>query len=87
MLSDPPVRADGRCACGCGRKLPRSKQVRKYAGGQIDSDPFATTDCCRAWHGCPRRTYSNSAEAEAARAESGRASAERFRVSQRMDTL
>jgi len=49
---DPPVRADGRCAqCGKPRKL--TKQARRYAGYQLDADPFCSTHCCRAYHGTP----------------------------------
>jgi hypothetical protein len=50
MGGDPPVRPDGRCACGCGRKRQVSKDVRTYAGAQIDMDPFATSDCCKRWY-------------------------------------
>ena len=48
---DPEVRKDGKCACGCGQPLARSQGVRRYAGPHIDTDPFATSRCCRKWHG------------------------------------
>ena len=51
MRPDPEIRKDGRCACGCGKKLERSQGVRRYAGPHIDLDPFASSRCCRKWHG------------------------------------
>lgn len=50
---DPPVRRDGRCAtAGCTRPLPRSKPAMRYAGAQLETDPFCSTGCCRRFHGC-----------------------------------
>lgn len=43
MKADPPIREDGRCACGCGKK--RGAIAVKH------SDPFATSPCCKTWHG------------------------------------
>jgi hypothetical protein len=48
--ADPPVRPDGTCA-RCGKPRHVNAQVRKYAGHQIDTDPFCSTACCRAHHG------------------------------------
>ena len=48
---DPKVRRDGKCACGCGKPLVRSRDVRRYAGAHLDVDPFASSRCCRKWHG------------------------------------
>jgi hypothetical protein len=42
---DPDVRADSRCACGCGR--PRPPAAVRYR------DPFASSACCRRWWGLP----------------------------------
>lgn len=49
--SDPPVRTDGRCACGCGKRRKVSKEARRYAGVQLDLDPFASTECCKRFYG------------------------------------
>lgn len=57
--NDPPVRPDGRCVCGCGRKLvtvpPKTmpKSLRPMFASELASEPFATSACCRAFHGCP----------------------------------
>jgi hypothetical protein len=48
---DPDVRADGLCVV-CERPV-RPERWAKYARGV--TDPFCSTECCRAWHGCPRR--------------------------------
>lgn len=50
---EPKPRRDGRCArAGCAKKVVRSKAVRRYAGDQIDREPFCSTECCRRYHGC-----------------------------------
>lgn len=50
--SEPAVRADGLCARpGCSSPLPRSRQLRKYAGAALDSDPFCSTVCCKLYYG------------------------------------
>ena len=52
-MREPRVRKDGRCARpGCNRKLPRSKRAKKYAGDWLELDPFCSSRCCRAFHGC-----------------------------------
>jgi hypothetical protein len=56
LKPDPPVREDGLCACGCGRKRKLTKQARRYAGQQLDMDPFASADCCRRYHGVAFKT-------------------------------
>ena len=50
MAADPPVRDDG-CCIVCEKPRTITKQVRRYAGVQIDSDPFCSSRCCREWHG------------------------------------
>lgn len=57
MIPDPPCRADGGCAV-CGQ--PRAKANRKalYADAAA-SDPFCSTACARAWHGCELAVPSN----------------------------
>jgi hypothetical protein len=45
---DPPI--TDRCAV-CRKPLLRTRQQRRYAGGQIDSDPFCSSRCCRVWYG------------------------------------
>jgi hypothetical protein len=35
----------------CGRPRNLTKQVRRYAGKHIDTDPYCSTQCCRAAHG------------------------------------
>jgi len=49
---DPPVRPDGCCA-QCGGPRTVTAQARKYAGYQVDLDPYCSARCCRRWHGCP----------------------------------
>lgn len=58
VTADPPVRPDGRCACGCGKKRPIAaadaklqRRLRRYAGAQAEDDPFATSRCARRYHG------------------------------------
>lgn len=58
MIADPPIRADGLCACGCGR-LVRIKRNAKVPI-ELYRDPFATTECCKAYHGVTVKTYSES---------------------------
>ena len=63
---DPPVRADGRCAGpGCRKQRTVSEQARKYAGVQLDLDPFCSTRCCRKWHGTELPETGTEAQAEA----------------------
>ena len=51
-LVDPPVREDGRCALeSCGKPRKLTKVARKYAGEQLDLDPFCSAVCCRAFYG------------------------------------
>lgn len=73
VLTDPPVRKDGKCARdGCGRLRKVTKQVRKYAGDQIDFDPFCSTECCRKFHGLTWRNDNPDEELTEKRAEAGR---------------
>lgn len=51
MKPDPPIRKDGKCACGCGRDLPKYKPP--IHGMLVAPDPFASTECCREWHHAP----------------------------------
>ena len=50
---DPERREDGRCARhGC--KKPLQKQTARhprYAGDEILSEPFCSTECCKTYHG------------------------------------
>lgn len=65
-LGDPPVRPDGRCALdGCNHRLPRGKKLRKYAGVQLDMDPFCSAQCCRTHFGVEWRTEFDQGEAAA----------------------
>jgi hypothetical protein len=48
-LYDPP--AGELCACGCGRALP-TRRPRYVPHGALP-DPFATSACCRRFHGLP----------------------------------
>lgn len=50
MKDDPPVRADGNCY-GCGAPRRITAQAQKYAGVQLELDPWCSSKCCRAWHG------------------------------------
>jgi hypothetical protein len=47
---DPPLRPDGRCAV-CPKQRKLTAQARKYAGVQLDVDPFCSTECARRYHG------------------------------------
>lgn len=78
LNGDPPRRADGRCACGCGKKLPASKEARKYAGAQIDADPFASSECCKRWHGVSWATTEEEDEVSARKARGGSIAAQQF---------
>lgn len=50
MTREPARRKDNRCA-QCRRPLPEiTRAMRKYAGDQLDRDPFCSSDCCREWH-------------------------------------
>ena len=52
LVVDPPVRADGRCALeSCGKKRKITAAARRYAGQQLDLDPFCSADCCRRFFG------------------------------------
>ena len=65
IKEDPPVRADGRCAGpGCRKLRKVSEQARKYAGAQLDLDPFCSTTCCRKWHGCELAVVGTEAQTE-----------------------
>lgn len=60
MIPDPPVREDGVCALpGCTKPRPvavltgkKLAELRRYAGHQIEADPFCSSRCARKWHGC-----------------------------------
>lgn len=62
MKADPPVRRDGRCACGCGRELPGVPKRRQKGidDSVYTSDPFATNTCCRIFHGLDGEKRSGS---------------------------
>lgn len=59
-LADPPVRADGLCGCGCGKRrmltVPKKSGLRGDARADLERllalDPFASSGCARRWHGC-----------------------------------
>lgn len=80
VAGDPPVRDDGLCACGCGKQRKLTQQARRYAGVQLDLDPFASTECCKAFYGV---VFSTADEEDPERAEQrrrgGMASAAGFR--------
>jgi len=66
MKTDPPVRADGRCALrGCGK--PR-KIVRSYPRGidpaVYEREPFCSSTCCRLYYGIPLQTVLGGDPAE-----------------------
>lgn len=62
MTADPPRRSDNRCACGCGRPVPGVPKLRQK--GIPDeaylTEPFATSECCKAWHGVKIAGYSET---------------------------
>lgn len=62
MNPDPPRRPDGLCACGCGKLVPGVPKRRQK--GIPDeaylAEPFATSECCKAYHGVVMSTYSES---------------------------
>jgi hypothetical protein len=50
MRRDPPVRRDGRCAqCKGERATPKGRAYART--GEIERDPFCSTQCCKAYHG------------------------------------
>jgi hypothetical protein len=61
MNPDPPIRKDGLCACGCGRKVD-VKYHSKAAAAVRGPEPFATSNCCKAWHGVQTSGFSFSVE-------------------------
>jgi hypothetical protein len=60
---------------GCGKPLIRTRQQRRYAGGQIDADPFCGTLCCRRFH----ETMLPDTNQTVARRQASESSAARFR--------
>lgn len=53
MKSDPPVRADGKCAV-C-KKRRKETERRTDLTGWLDilaADPFCSTTCCKRFHKC-----------------------------------
>lgn len=82
---DPPVRPDGKCACGCGRLRRLTKQARVYAGAQLDADPFATSDCCKRWYGVEFAVSEEEQEASERNARGRHAAQQRLeRIGSRM---
>lgn len=53
LISDPPVRGDGRCARPGCRKLRRPERSKSYGGVAGELDPFCSSECCREWYGIP----------------------------------
>lgn len=72
--ADPLVRSDGLCAI-CLKPRKVTEQARKYAGPQLDLDPYCSSACARRWHGCELASVSTEGQAE-----SGRAAAARIRA-------
>lgn len=60
MTAEPKRRADGRCACGCGKRLKRpATPVAKRLVETVPRDPyalepFATRECCERFYGISR---------------------------------
>ncbi len=51
LAAVPPRRKNGKCR-KCGKQMPRvTVQVRKYAGPDMDREPFCSTGCAKAWFG------------------------------------
>lgn len=67
---DPPRRADGRYFV-CPKTIVITEAARKYAGVQLDLDPFCSVGCCRKWHGTELALVGTEEQA-AAREELGR---------------
>lgn len=63
-MTEPERRTDGLCAReGCGKKLPEvTKQMRKYAGNQIEKDPFCSAKCCRIVYNAVQNSPATSAD-------------------------
>ena len=53
LKPEPQVRADGLCACGCGQRKPPVNKKSQYPGlaKLLAKEPFATTECARAYFG------------------------------------
>ncbi len=72
MKADPPRRADGRCACGCGKRLARPRNavlVRRIVAelrgrDPYARDPFASRECCERFYGIDRQGQPLDFEAE-----------------------
>ena len=78
MISDPPVRRDGRCARqGCAKRKPGPS---RYAGDAITRDPFCSTECARRFHGCELYSTEDDEAAAERRAEAGRRGRDATRV-------
>ncbi len=62
-MTEPTRRADGRCACGCGKRLkrPRTPLVRKVltelGRDPYERDPFASRECCERFYGIDRHGH------------------------------
>lgn len=58
MATDPPARADGRCARpGCRAKLAFKK---RRGLEHLYDDPFCSTECCKAYHGVTMMSRASS---------------------------
>src|SRR5262245_48295450 len=51
MRRDPRVRKDNLCVQCMKPRRTVTREMRQYAGDQIERDPFCSSTCCRAWHG------------------------------------
>ncbi len=61
-MTEPARRADGRCACGCGKllKRPRNALVQRIVAelrgrDPYARDPFASRECCERFYGIDRQ--------------------------------
>lgn len=79
-MNDPRVRKDGKCARpGCTKQRPivtakgkKRKEMIRYAGAyQLERDPFCSSRCARAFHGCSLASE-DDLEASERRSEAGR---------------
>lgn len=73
---DPPSRPDGRCVV-CRKERKVTEKARKYAGAQLDMDPFCSTVCCRLWHGCELTNAGTAAQTEGGKTRAAMERAER----------
>lgn len=68
MVTDPPVRPDGRCLT-CGGPRTAHRKASPLYRDQAERDPFCSTKCAREWFGVPLPAARPPTEAQLAAAQ------------------